>query len=438
MSEQIDKIFREKLGRHKAPVSSAPDIWAAIASDQARKRKRARLMTATKYAGALLLLLAIVWPSYNYFNSSIDAAAEQEIKSGLPAATFQLKDEAQAVSTPLVTEQPPNSLADNGDISAQVEVDQLADRRLTNHATTATDKKILNQSASSTVMTSGSAASEKLTEQVVLGDQPIQMIEESRTTLAAVDQRADQLPTLPLPILSPRAASVPAPVANVLDQEQESFERSKKNRLEIDLLAGPAYANQLFTLDDEADRELLNAREISEFPTVSLLAGVRVSYRLGPRWSIRTGLLYTQVRNQFEFEQRSPAPSEATILIKSSNQIKMLEVPLLASFTLPGRRFRLALNAGPVINLSTTANGRYLLPDLMEPVSLEDENIYRNNIGLSYQFSFTAAYDLGMGNSLLVEPTFKNYRSSFTHADYALNERYWLAGLQIGLRHRIR
>ena len=125
-------------------------------------------------------------------------------------------------------------------------------------------------------------------------------------------------------------------------------------------------------------------------------------------------------------------------MIRSSNQIRLLEIPLLASYELPGKRFRLAINAGPVINLSTSSNGRYLLPDLMEPVKLQENNIYRSNVGISYQASFSAAYDLGMGNSLLIEPTFRTYRSAFTTDDYPLDERYWLVGLQLGLRHRLR
>lgn len=457
MSNQMDKIFREKLGRYKAPVE--PDLWAAIAADQARKRRKSRLLKIAMYSSLLLLVLSFAYIAYTASNNQLN-------NTRIDNTTIVNNEPADTKKTNTTTLS--NTISDNkatvsNDGKVTSEVANTSTSIPTNAASANQLKPTTTQSASnesnarnaaqasnnlpqpqSTSSDNGSNNNSSSNNSNNFSGVTTSIAEhtsiETTTKKTARTQfsATAQLPRLPLPLLSPRAVALPELEAANVEEQGNGFSKSNGKRFEIDLLAGPAYANQMFRLEDESHRDLLAAREISEFPEVSFLAGLRVAYRLKGPWSLRSGLLYTQIRNQFEYEQRNSS-SEPTILIKSSNRIQMLEIPLLASYELPGKRFRLAVNAGPVINIATTTNGRYLLPDLMRPVSLKgEENIYRNNVGISYQASLTAAYDLGMGNSLLIEPTFKSYRKSFTKDSYALGERYWLAGLQIGLRHRIR
>lgn len=435
MSKPMDKIFREKLGRYKAPVKQ--DLWAAIAADQAAKRRKAQWRKAGLYGGSLLLLLSIgvfIYFTDDAYTSTTTVETSSTITPDIEAShttastaetsnDFSPIDEKQITLPSSSTDKPVTS---NTSIAVTNSPDEKATSVDTNNktypSTNSNPTTALNTAEEPTTLPNNS--------------------KETTSTPLPINNRSSSIvtsiPNLPLPLLSPRTPELPKLEVQTLQQQTGKFKSSPKKRFALDLLLGPAYANQQFNITNEENRELLYAREISEFPEVSIMAGLRVGYHLNGRWSLRSGLLYTQIRNQFEYEQVGNTPSDPTILIKSSNQIRLLEIPLLASYELPGRRFRLAINAGPVINLSTTANGRYLLPDLMEPIKLKEDNIYQSNIGISYQASFTAAYDLGMGNSLLIEPTFRTYRSSFTQDSYALDERYWLFGLQFGLRHRLR
>jgi hypothetical protein len=215
--------------------------------------------------------------------------------------------------------------------------------------------------------------------------------------------------------------------------DRRSFRGSDRHRFGTELLLGAAYAGQQLGLRDEAGRELLDAREISEFPEVSFQLSGRLRYRLTSRFNILTGLSYVQLRNQLEYETVRGGFAE---LVRSNNRFHLLEVPLLLSYSLPGRRLRLNLNAGPILNVFTGTGGRYVNPDSAVPIRLRDSGLYRSNTGLGWMTSLTTTYVVGKQRNvqLLLEPFFKQYAGSFTHPRADLTETYWMGGLQLGLR----
>lgn len=214
----------------------------------------------------------------------------------------------------------------------------------------------------------------------------------------------------------------------------EPFRASGRNRLQTEILVGIGYANQQLGLQAENARGQRDLRMSSEFPEPSYNFSVRLRYDLRGRFHLLTGLTYAELRNQFEYDNIG-----STGLERSNNAITMLELPILLGYELPGRRFRLNLNAGPLLNLSTGVRGRFLRPDSADPLSLRTDGNYRNNTGLGWTASLTATYYIGKQKNvqLLLEPFFKDYVGSFTQPDAPLSERYWVAGLQVGLRKQL-
>lgn len=431
----IDQLFQQGLGKQKAAVPES--LWENIAADQARKAAKARNFKVAMFsAGSLVLALLlglVFWPVEDTSNTPLTndvATSESSVspaKETTPDATTPVT-ETQTTKEKLTTAQNTNAGADRNSI-ASVDLSNLnssVNRKNTTTARTTTDLSTTSEvqpsvpanSTTETASNSNVADATKL---------PAIFSAANVTEIAGI-------PTLPLPLLAPYERPLPQ-----VSVAESSIIRKRKKVIEVDILGGFAYAHQILSADSEDNRSALNAREISEFPGLSYLAGIRVSYHLNDRISLRSGLNYGQIRNQFEYDQNVNVGTDSmqTLLIRSNNRLRLLEVPLLVGYELPGKRFRLAINAGPILNLSTKAGGRYLLPNQQSPVLLEENNIYRNNIGLSWQGSLTAAYDLGGGNSLLIEPTFKSYPRSFTTSAYPLKERYWMAGLQIGLRHKL-
>ena len=217
----------------------------------------------------------------------------------------------------------------------------------------------------------------------------------------------------------------------------EGFRASGRHRLQGELVLGAAYAHQRFGLRAEGSQAQRELREVSEFPEVSYQVSARLRYRLGGSWRVVTGLTYVELRNQFEYESMLQGNDR---LLRSNNRLRLLEVPLLASYELPGRRLRVSINAGPLLHYSAGVSGRYLDPAAARPRQLGDSDQYRRQFGLGWTTSLTTTYPIGKQRSvmLLVEPFFKQYTGSFTAPGAALSEHYWMGGLQLGLRKQLR
>ena len=216
----------------------------------------------------------------------------------------------------------------------------------------------------------------------------------------------------------------------------ETIARAPRHQTQTEMLFGAAYANQLLTANSPEDVGLLSARENSEFPELSYQITLRQAYRLTDRVTLRGGLTYVDIRNQFDYEEVIDGQLQLT---RRNNHIRMLEVPVLAGLTLPGKRLRVSVNAGPVFNLTTSVQGRYLDPDSPEPLDLATAGRFRTYTGVGYMASLTTTYAVGKRDPfvLVLEPFFKHYPGSFTERGARIREAYWLAGLQLGVRRSL-
>ncbi len=215
-------------------------------------------------------------------------------------------------------------------------------------------------------------------------------------------------------------------------QPAGSFRAAPRHRFQTEFLFGAAYAHQQFSVADEANRPLLEAREKDEYAELSHQVSLRGRYQMGKRLALLGGVTYAEIRNRFE---PSLINGMATDL-KITNQIRQLEIPLLLGYTLPGRRMQVSVNAGPLVNVLTSARGRFLPPDAPAPLSLADDGNYRRNTGIGFMTSLSMTYLVGQQQPfvVLVEPFFKTYPGSFTVSGAPVQEDYWVAGLQLGVR----
>ena len=212
-----------------------------------------------------------------------------------------------------------------------------------------------------------------------------------------------------------------------------SFRAANRHRLQTEFLFGAFYANQQFSAETADQRAQRNIREVRENPGLSYQVSLRGAYTLNERLVLRSGLTYSEIRNKFDYED---VINGSTVLVRTNNHIRQLEVPILLGLRIPGRRLNVSLNAGPLVNLTTSVQGRFLRPDSVEPRSLAADGQYRRNVGVGFMTSLSTTYVIGKKQPfvLLVEPFFKAYPGSFTSKAAPLKETYWAAGLQLGVR----
>ncbi|WP_420459113.1 hypothetical protein [Neolewinella sp.] len=425
MSE-LDQLFRDGLGNRKPEVPA--DLWKKIKANRATipegdaldqlfattlanrqaavpRGMWARIVAAHKSAAlrryaamALLLLLTLAGGSYLMYDSLTTPLTDNE--PGAP--------QVQASGTAAVVP-PARPNQDRTGLSGAI------DLRGTFDATAAVSAPV---KASPSVSTEKSVTSIPARAEF----EPQQLATGSVATL----------PPTPL-LLSP----LPFDLGPISATAAGGFRASGRHRLQGELVLGAAYAHQRFGLQAQGAQAQRELREVSEFPEVSYQLSARLRYRLGGSWRLVTGLTYTELRNQFEYESMLQGNNR---LLRSNNRLRLLEVPLLASYELPGRRLRVSINAGPLLHYTAGVSGHYLDPASARPRELATAEQYRRQLGLGWTTSLTTTYPIGKQRSLelLVEPFFKQYTGSFTAPDAALSEHYWMGGLQLGLRKQLR
>ena len=387
--DALDQLFATTLANRQAAVPQG--MWARIVA--ARRPAALRRYAAV----ALLLLLTLAGGSY-LVHDGLTSPADQggpgaQVQSSGAAATVPPPPPSQDRPAPLVAAKPsptPSSIA-----AASAPVKSLASVR--------PDESVVRTAPSSE-------------------------FEPQRLSTASVSALPPEpLHLTPLPL-------TPGPVNAAAER---NFRASGRHRFQGEVVLGAAYAHQRFGLQAEGSQAQRELREVSEFPEVSYQLSARLRYRLGGSWRLVTGLTYVELRNQFEYESMLQGNDR---LLRSNNRLRLLEVPLLASYELPGRRLRVSINAGPLLHYTAGVSGRYLDPSSARPRELSATDQYRRQLGLGWTTWLTTTYPIGKQRSLelLVEPFFKQYTGSFTAPDAALSEHYWMGGLQVGLRKQLR
>lgn len=236
-----------------------------------------------------------------------------------------------------------------------------------------------------------------------------------------------------------------------------------KSNLSVDLFVTPGFAPRTF--ENTSDESILytDARKETESSQYAWGAGGRVNLNLNKEFAVRLGFMYEQVGDIFDYTdtlatQRSTRIDSffsadgtflyaetntvlifGTLIKKIHNRYHHLDIPLLASYELCMGRAVIMLNAGPVINLTTSVRGQILNPGFVPQHISESEtnrlDAYKSNIGLSLYLGAGALIPFNKYFSGLVEPRFLYRIKPVTNDDYPLKEHRHFAGINLGIRY---
>lgn len=224
----------------------------------------------------------------------------------------------------------------------------------------------------------------------------------------------------------------------------------------VDAFFSPDYANQMLEYKSEDFRAHAQLRTDTEKPYYSFNTGVRVNFLTEFGWAIRTGLVYTQINEILETQYTEIVTTfdgngdvigttEGTRDVNIRNKYKMIDIPFVFGYEVPMKRFDLNVNGGVYMNLMSKQSGAFFSPVEDRVVYFteghpDDYDIFKNNIGLSvfmglgFNFDLTNAFNADHKIQLIVEPHARFYPKSFALDNYILNQKYFAAGVMIGLR----
>lgn len=207
-------------------------------------------------------------------------------------------------------------------------------------------------------------------------------------------------------------------------------------------------------------------RERTESPYLSYSAGFRIGMGWNNGVAFKTGFNYSNINEKFSYTDPNSVQIKTITTVKyiyddqfniidsikttenveipgtntvtQYNKITLYDIPLLVQYTIPGkRRLSYSLVLGPLVNLSLTQSGKILDPYSNKLVKLEEAEIYKNNIGLSFYGGLGINYQLTKNVQMSIEPNFRWMPGSLTKVTHPVDQSYFLANVAAAIRYKI-
>lgn len=462
----IDDLFR----RHLADSSVEPPahLWASIARER-RRRRHHRLLW---WSGAAALCLSAVtvfllWPSRPTLEAFAIAPEPEELPRRPAAMDFASIDlsplpaDREAAAGSNTSPAPVASPTAETPAPAGRTAGQVA-RRAGRIPTTPSPEAFLTLAPEAPTSTIARTPVFQLNTSLPLSALNNGPEEESQRILGPHQRdRVTPLTQLPTPLLLSEVKSE----TNLLLSRAPQCARFREGffKLDLEVLAGPAYAFRQMRSNTVEGVTHLRNREATEMSRPSATAGLRLGITSKSGLGFRVGLAYTQLNERFEhfigtvvdtmIQHRYDASgniiatdttwSSKRLMATRNNQLRFVEAPVLLSYERQWGKLRIGLNAGAYLNLVFDAEGDFLSPATAEPAPYGQEGeagvlpIFRERITAGWYAGASVAYNLRSRFSIVAEPFIKSYPRELTSPAYDLQQNYWIAGLQVGMRMRL-
>jgi len=237
----------------------------------------------------------------------------------------------------------------------------------------------------------------------------------------------------------------------------------------IDALFSPEIAGRNLTGSNQTVMNYISRRDSAETMRLAYSALMRMNLFINRNVFINTGISYSQRKEKFsilhqwqkneEYIDSSKFvtyvdPFEGNIIYKTydtlnyvrsykdsiSHQLVMsfVDIPVMIGYKWLGKRSGIAIQGGVIFNMifkqrGTMANFNYTAND----VNTNTQNPFNSHAGLSLAGGITTNHKLGNKLDLIIEPHTRYTLRSITNSNYALQQKLFTYGLNVGLRLKL-
>lgn len=236
--------------------------------------------------------------------------------------------------------------------------------------------------------------------------------------------------------------------------------RGRRLFLYLDALASMDMAFRKLTPKTSEDSGYAETRNRTEGMRESFSLALRASVITDKGLAARTGIYYSQIQETFSesvttletriIETRDEFGniiSRDTILAEviqaygAANTHKLVSIPFLIGYEFDKKKFNLGINAGALLNVKTSHAGSILNTNSEVINFTSDVNnvssVFKSNIGWSLYGSFALNYKVTPALHFIFEPYANYYLNSFTLDSHSVEQNYFTAGMQVGLRMKM-
>ena len=492
--QQFDKFFRDSLRDHQSPVPD--DMWSRINPEEEKKR---RVFFIPRWYALVAVLLLMAGGYFTWQLTKEDKTKTTIADSGRndDANSAKANETQQGTADDNATAKEDNKLTHEQTATASGEDASVTTANDANKQALRNDENAVAR-ANKNVVVRGEVDQ---TNQAANGDKSVgeKVITQDKTdglkTIINENKLADNSDVREKKDAMNDDVAVQAQSAEVKTINKDSViaandkntaaatakkqdKKSAKRGVSIEAYASPDAAWKISTVDytsyvatipaalgNQAYLEKsYEAQQKHVYKQrLSYSAGLRVVIPISKKFSLKTGLQYSQVNEKFDFEANDAQRDYAIITSRylnlgsstflpifdtaqfmasgfqkkvTYNKYRSFNLPLLVSYETGNNSFNWGATVGAVININSWYSGDMLSADF-KAVSIKSENVFKKNTGVSLYAGFTAAKKLNTQWQVFAEPHVQYALSNMTNSKAYVQQKFASAGLAVGLRYTI-
>ena len=472
---QFDQFFKDRLGNHSAPVPG--DMWERI-----QEKKKDRPLGFFFWLGGGLLLLAFSTAGYFLLQSGKTnpkaLASSTTSSQKISVTTDKNKDKpvVQVTNSKTSASAPVENAKQPGSIIRSDKIENArASQQLTYHQGRVYNNTIAHQHLSLSAIVAEAkqdqrqASASNLQENTSLNHAPGSSANISNVNTVPLNKDSA---VNPMPVLAAGNLSLPAvTTGNITDSNATAAAVPEKNKVKNDrkkhdfmaeIYVSPDIAFKQSSTTNLTGLMLVQQSKQATHQLLSYSFGLRLGMLVSKHFSLKSGLQYSRVNEQFVYTDYNatrviPLITERTITsingantirfdttsllqagsrkVTTNNHYRSIDIPLLAGYETGNENLNLYVNAGPVINIYSWYSGTTINSSL-QPESIASSGIYKSNTGLSLYFSMGISKKINTQWQVFGEPYFRYRLGSMTSSFVPYQQRIHTAGIQLGLRYK--
>lgn len=233
----------------------------------------------------------------------------------------------------------------------------------------------------------------------------------------------------------------------------------------IEIYASPDLVMKNTTTNKPVSDYYLAKKDSSESKLASFTVGIRISKAIGENMVFKTGVQYSQANTKFSYrtenERKQTTVITSRVIVRSPgdtiivrdtsiteqigysvntsyNKLSSIDIPILLGYEWSFNDWKIGLNAGPIINISSWQKGE-TLDTSFQPINFSKSKatIFKKNMGLGLYGGLSIIKNIGANTSIFAEPYFRYNLFSITNSSSLINEKYKVAGVLLGVRYNL-
>lgn len=234
----------------------------------------------------------------------------------------------------------------------------------------------------------------------------------------------------------------------------------------LEVYGSPDYTMKYVYANDVSDAYLQRMDSTTKM-NGGFTFGLRVSRSINQHFLLKSGLQYTQRNEQFISKYDSVITTTSVVTVRTivrgsglsdtivrdtsslqqigyrkritNNQYKSIEVPLLLGYERGNDKWKVAINGGVIVNVSSWYSGETLDTSYqLVPLSAKNGNgFYKSNLNLSLYAGVSIIRRINKNLEAFAEPYFRYGLSNSNTSAIGYSQRFNAAGLSFGLRVKL-